>query len=86
MDDALPVVGPITGAWVDFFIMVGVFALIAISSLIWVFYFRKTRRRHRRKHRHHREHRVANPTLAETGGLPPARPPEPPDATPSETP
>ena len=37
-----------TAAWVDFFIMLGVFTLIAIASLIWVFYFRKTRRRHRR--------------------------------------
>lgn len=66
--------------------MAGVFALIAIGALVWVFYFRKPGRRHRRKHRHHRERRSVNPTLAQTGGLPPPRPPEPPDATPSQTP
>jgi len=88
MEDTLPVVGPVTvaGTWVNFFIMTGVFALVAIGALIWVLYFRKTRRRHRRKHHHHREHRAINPTLAETGGLPPARPPDPPGATPSQMP
>ena len=75
-----------TAAWVEFFIMAGVFVLIGIGALIWVFYFRKRRRKHRHKHRHHRERRVVNPTLAQTGGLPPPRPPEPPRATPSQTP
>jgi len=76
-----------TAAWVDFFIMVGVFAVIALGGLIWVFYLRKKKRKHRHK-RHRRERRLANPTLAQTGGLPPTRPPEPPEATPSasETP
>jgi hypothetical protein len=31
-------------------------------------------RRRRRRHRRRREHRPRNPTLAETGGLPPIRP------------
>jgi len=31
------------------------------------------RERRRRRHRRHREHRPRNPTLAETGGLPPLR-------------
>jgi hypothetical protein len=30
-------------------------------------------RRHRRRRRHRRHHRPANPTLADVGGLPPAR-------------
>lgn len=30
--------------------------------------------RHRRRRRHRRDHRPRNPTLAETGGLPPAKP------------
>ncbi|MDE3066562.1 MAG: hypothetical protein KGJ60_03325 [Verrucomicrobiota bacterium] len=38
---------------------------------------RKRRRRH-----HHREHRPMNPTLAQTGGLPPIHPKEPPAAMP----
>ncbi len=38
-------------------------------------------RRHRRR-RHRRDHRPRNPTLAETGGLPPAKPEAPPPQTP----
>jgi hypothetical protein len=38
------------------------------------------RRRHRRHSRH--KHRPRNPTLAETGGLPPIRPQGPPDPQP----
>jgi hypothetical protein len=30
--------------------------------------------RHRRRRRHRREHRPRNPTLGETGGLPPSKP------------
>ena len=75
-----------TATWVDFFIMVGVFALIATGALIWAFYFRKTRRKHRHKHRHRRGRRSVNPTLAQTGGLPPPRPPESREGTPSQTP
>jgi len=86
MEDTLPPVGPMTTAWVDFFIMLGAFTLVAIASLIWVFYFRKTRRRHRRKRRHPHDRRPVNPTLAEVRGLPPPRPPEPPSTTPSPTP
>jgi FtsZ-interacting cell division protein ZipA len=37
--------------------------------------------KHRRRRRH-RHHRSLNPTLAETGGLPPIRPEEPPQAQP----
>ena len=75
-----------SATWVDFFIMAGVFALIAISALIWVFYLRKRGRKRRHKHRDHRERRTVNPTLAQTGGLPPPRPPESPDATSSQPP
>ncbi len=35
-----------------------------------------------RRRRRRREHRPRNPTLAETGGLPPLRPEPPPDSTP----
>jgi hypothetical protein len=75
-----------TAAWVDFFIMVGVFALIALGALIWVFYFRKRGRKRRHKRRHQRERRAVNPTLAQTGGLPPPRPPGTTDETPSQSP
>ena len=38
-------------------------------------------KRRRRRRSHHR-HRPRNPTLAETGGLPPIRPEDPPEAKP----
>jgi hypothetical protein len=39
-------------------------------------------RRYRRKRRRRRDHRPRNPTLAETGGLPPLRPEHPQDPLP----
>jgi FtsZ-interacting cell division protein ZipA len=39
-------------------------------------------KRYRRKRRRRREHRARNPTLAETGGLPPLRSDRPPDPLP----
>jgi FtsZ-interacting cell division protein ZipA len=39
-------------------------------------------KRYRRKRRRRREHRPRNPTLAETGGLPPLRTERPPDPLP----
>ena len=39
-------------------------------------------KRYRRKRRRRREHRPRNPTLAETGGLPPLRPERPSDPLP----
>lgn len=39
-------------------------------------------KRYRRKRRRRREHRPRNPTLAETGGLPPLRAERPPDPLP----
>jgi hypothetical protein len=74
MDDTTSI-GHLTPQWVDFFIMTGAIALVAIGALIWVFYFRKPVRRRRKIRRHH-ERRVPNPTLAQKGGLPPVRPEE----------
>jgi hypothetical protein len=84
MDDSLPAVGPLTPVWVDYFIMLGVFALIAIGALVWAYFLRKPGRRQKRQRAD--RHRL-NPTLAEIGGLPPARPdheasgPQPPTPT-----
>jgi len=85
MDDALPAVGRMTPVWVDFFIMTGAFALVGIGVLIWIFFFRKPGRR-RRKHLHRHEHRSPNPTLAQSGGLPPVRQEEKPSPRPPSTP
>ena len=47
--------------------------------VIWMYVVRpkKKKRKHRQRKRHHRQH---NPTLAETGGLPPVRDPDEPPA------
>ena len=60
--------------WVDFLVMAGAFLLVAAGSALWLFFLRRPRRR--RKYRPHRRH-SAPVTLAQTGGLPPVRPPEP---------
>lgn len=59
-------------------------ALLAIGLAIgivtvWMYVVRpkKTKRKHHRRKRHHRQH---NPTLAQTGGLPPMRDPNQPPA------
>jgi uncharacterized iron-regulated membrane protein len=71
--------------WLNFLAMAGAMLLVASGTLIWYFAFRKGRKPRKRKHRHHhRESRALNPTLAQTGGLPPVReeektdPPAPP--------
>jgi cell division septation protein DedD len=80
MGDELPGIGALPPGWVDFFIMAGAIALVAIGALIWTFYLRKRKPRRRRKFRHHHEHRLPNPTLDQNGGLPPVRQEEnPPD-------
>lgn len=56
--------------WLNFLAVVGCMLLGALGVLIWFLYFRKKRKR---KYKHHREKRPLNPTLAETGGLPPKR-------------
>jgi hypothetical protein len=86
MEHGLPAAGTTTATWVDFLIMAGAFAVIAFGALIWVFYFRKKKRKHRHRQGHQRGRRPVNPTLAQTGGLPPARPSASPDGTPSQTP
>jgi len=86
MDDyALPAVGRLTPEWIDFFIMLGSFLLVAAGALIWLFFIRKPGKR-RRKRRHHQEHHLPNPTLAQSGGLPPIRKEEKPPRQPSPTP
>lgn len=47
--------------------------------VIWLFVLRGTGKKHHKRRKRRRHHRQTNPTLAETGGLPPPRGPnEPP--------
>jgi hypothetical protein len=65
----------------NFLAMAGGMLLVASGTLIWYFAFRKGRKPRKRKHRHHhRKHRALNPTLSQTGGLPPVRKEEKTDA------
>ena len=57
--------------WLNFLAMAFAVLLAAIGALVWLVAFRKKGKR-KRKH-HSREKRQINPTLAQTGGLPPLR-------------
>jgi hypothetical protein len=83
--DATAAYNQMPPAWADFFMMAGAFVLVLVSALIWLIYFRKTRKR-RRKYRQHHKYRLSNATLAQTGGLPPIRREEKPSGPPASTP
>jgi hypothetical protein len=60
----------------------GALFVVALAAFSWAIFRTKSRRRRSHHHhhsrpsdqsRHHDEHRFSNPTLAETGGLPPIR-------------
>ncbi len=65
------------GEWLVFLTMVLAVGLTVGVVLIWLKVYRpkKKKVKHHRRKRHHRQH---NPTLAETGGLPPVRDPNQP--------
>ena len=74
-------IDPLSGWW-NLLAVGGAIVLVAIVALVWVRFLRRNPRR-RRKRRHRHGHggdssgRVAKPTLAQTGGLPPVRNPNP---------
>lgn len=63
--------------WLIFVAILSVAGIGIACLLVWLILSRKTFRKH--THRRRRKHRRTNPTLAQTGGLPPPRNPnEPP--------
>ena len=70
-DTLLAVMEPLP-QWLNFLAMAVGIIVAAIGALLWVVMFRKKGKR-KRRHHHSREKRQLNPTLAETGGLPPVR-------------
>jgi heme/copper-type cytochrome/quinol oxidase subunit 2 len=65
--------------WVIFLVMVLAVGVAVGIVFIWAVLFRpKTKKKHHHKHRRKRHKRQHNPTLAQTGGLPPLRDPNQP--------
>jgi ABC-type nickel/cobalt efflux system permease component RcnA len=80
---------PVSNHWLEIGLVLGAALLIAVFGMIWARYLRQSRRRRHtrsqtimgagqgehsiRRHRHHERYTHRNPTLAETGGLPPVR-------------
>lgn len=65
--------------WLIFAAMLMAMGIPVFCFVIWLLVVRKSGKKRRRKKLKHRHHRQVNPTLAETGGLPPRRDPgEPP--------
>ena len=58
--------------WQDFLVVFVAIALPGLAAFIWIAFFRKRPRRKRRR-RDDRQRYTGNPTLAQTGGLPPIR-------------
>jgi type VI protein secretion system component VasK len=64
-----------SGGSADWLVFAGVLLAVCVVTfgiVIWVMLLRKRGKKSSRKHRKH-QHRHTNPTLAETGGLPPIR-------------
>jgi len=61
-------------AWAGIVIVMGTALLVTLTAMVWILFFRKNARHHRRRRRQHSDPRPSNPTLAQIGGLPPARP------------
>ena len=70
---------PSNSASADWLIFIAILLAVGIGIacfVIWLFLIRKTGKK---RHKHHKRHkRKLNPTLAETGGLPPMRAPNQP--------
>jgi hypothetical protein len=56
--------------WLMFMVMLLAIGVAVSLVILWMAVYRPKKKKRKLKHRHHRHH---NPTLAETGGLPPMR-------------
>ena len=61
--------------WVGFLLFLLLFGLCLLAFFAWLTTTKAGKSKRKRKHRHHRP---TNPTLAQTGGLPPKRDPDQP--------
>jgi len=58
--------------WLGFFAFLLLLGLCLGGLVVWINVMKANKSKRKRKHRHHRP---TNPTLAQTGGLPPKRDP-----------
>jgi hypothetical protein len=59
-------------AWAGVVIVLGSAFVVTLVAVVWIIFFRKNVHRRRRRRRPN-EPQQLNPTLAQVGGLPPAR-------------
>ncbi len=59
--------------WLGFLLFLLILCVCLGGFVVWLTTSRHGKPKRKRKHRHHRS---ANPTLAQTGGLPPKRAPD----------
>ena len=72
---ALPATGK-SADWLIFAVMILTIGIAIAIVVVWMTVYRpKNKKKRRKQRRHHRQH---NPTLAQTGGLPPMRDPDEP--------
>jgi len=64
--------------WLIFLVMIAAVGIAVGCVVIWMAVYRPKSKKAKRKHRRKRHQRQHNPTLAETGGLPPVRDPNQP--------
>ncbi len=57
-------------------LVIAAIVLPGLVAFFWVAFFRRTRRRHKHRRPHSHRQGMMNPTLEQTGGLPPIRTPE----------
>ena len=60
-------------AWAGEVIVMGTAVLVTLAAMVWILFFRKNARHRRRRRPQHHEQLRPYPTLAQSGGLPPAR-------------
>jgi len=82
MDNSFDLSNPgVSSDWLVFLVILIPVVFIVGGFVVWLMFF-KTEKKHHRKSNRRRKHRQINPTLAQTGGLPPLRrPDEPPHGT-----
>ncbi len=71
--ETLELSGHLSPGWSQILIVIGAIAAVTVIIFLWAVVFHKRGVKQRRRRRHSRSKPGNNPTLAETGGLPPIR-------------